>query len=146
MLVRDIMSKDPTCCTPYTNLDTVAKMMLNHNCGAIPVCDATHVSGLITDRDIICRVLAKGIRPDAVTARDAMSKPAYTVGDYDRIEVALAVMSRREIRRLPVVDDKGVIVGILSLADIAAHLPDTDVADLLRHVSRKISTLTNVAA
>jgi CBS domain-containing protein len=135
MLVRDVMTEDPTCCSPYTKLDIVAKMMLNHDCGAIPVWDGDRVVGIITDRDIVCRVVAKGMTPIAISARDAMSKPPYTIGPDEKIETALAVMGSHQVRRLPVVGEKGVVIGVVSLSDIAVHLPDSDVADLLRHVS-----------
>ncbi|HSP16592.1 MAG TPA: CBS domain-containing protein [Thermoanaerobaculia bacterium] len=146
MLVRDIMTKDPTCCTPYTKLDVVAKMMLNHDCGAIPVWDGDQVVGVITDRDIVCRIVAKSMTPVAMAARDAMTKPAYTIGQDEKIEAAGVIMGKRQLRRLPVVDEKGAVVGIVSLCDLAAHLPDTDAADLFRHVSRKTGVATNAAA
>jgi CBS-domain-containing membrane protein len=135
MLVRDVMTEDPTCCSPYTKLDIVAKMMLNHDCGAIPVWDGDRIVGIVTDRDIVCRVVAKGITPLAISARDVMTRPVYTIGTDERIDTALAIMGSRRVRRLPVVGEKGVVIGVVSLSDIAARLPDSDVADLLRHVS-----------
>ena len=146
MLVREVMTREPTCCNPHTKVDVVARIMLNHDCGAVPVCEGERVTGMITDRDIACRVVAKGITPVAASARDVMSKPAYTIGESDSIERALSVMGTRQIRRLPVVDSKGTIVGIVSVADIAAHLPDAEVADLVRHVSRKSGVVANAVA
>ena len=137
MLVNEIMTMAPTCCTPETRLDVVAKMMLNHDCGAIPVCDGDRLAGVITDRDIVLRAVARGMTPAAVAASEVMSRPVYTVREDEAVAVALATMQKRQIRRLPVVDDTGGLAGMISEADIAARLPDLEVANVVRHVSRK---------
>ncbi len=140
MLVKEIMTSAPTCCSPETRLDIVAKMMSNHDCGAIPVCDGDRLAGVITDRDIVCRAVAKGMTPVAIAASAIMSRPVYTVHADDRIESALIIMKTRHVRRLPVVDATGSIAGIVSQTDIAARLPDLEVASVVRHVSRKKGT------
>lgn len=137
MLVKEIMTTAPTCCSPETRLDIVARMMLNHDCGAIPVCDGDRLAGVITDRDIVVRAVAKGMTPVAVAASEVMSRPVYTVREDEDVDVALATMQKWQIRRLPVVDDNGALAGIITEADIAAHLPDLEVANVVRHVSRK---------
>ncbi len=137
MLVKDIMTTRPTCCTPETRLDVVAKMMLNHDCGAIPVCDGDRLAGMITDRDIVVRAVAKGMTPVAIAAADIMSRPVYTVREDETAEAALATMQKRRVRRLAVVDDMGALAGILAEADIARNLPDLEVAAALRNIVRK---------
>lgn len=114
MLVKEMMTSNPTCCTPETRLDIVAKMMLNHGCGAIPVCDGGRLAGMITDRDIVVRAVAKGMTPCAIAAADVMSKPVYTVRADQPIGAALAIMRERQVRRLPVVDDNGCLAGIVN--------------------------------
>lgn len=139
MLVRDIMTHAPSCCAPETRLDVVAKMMLNRDCGSIPVCNGDRVVGVITDRDITCRAVAKGMTPMAVSAADIMSKPVYTVREEDNIEVALSTMRKRHVRRLPVVDEHGSITGMVTGTDIAARLPDLEIADLVRQFAKSRS-------
>ncbi len=141
MLVREIMTPAPSCCTPETRLDVVAKMMLNHNCGAIPVCDGGRVVGLITDRDITCRAVAKGMTPMAVSAAQIMSRPAYTVRENEEVQAALTIMRQRRIRRLPVVYENGLIAGIVTETDIATHLPPLEIANLVRHVANRRATV-----
>jgi CBS domain-containing protein len=134
MLVKEIMTMAPTCCAPETRLDIVAKMMLNHNCGVIPVCDGHRLVGVITDRDIVCRAVAKGMTPLAIAAGEVMSKPVYTVREDENIEAALATMQKRRVRRLPVVEETGDMTGIITQSDIAGHVPDLELANLVRHI------------
>ncbi|MGE3706581.1 MAG: CBS domain-containing protein, partial [Vicinamibacterales bacterium] len=73
---RDLMTPDPACCSPHTTLDDVAKLMAQHDCGEIPIIDmADHPIGVITDRDIVCRVVADGKNPGAHTAEQYMTRP-----------------------------------------------------------------------
>jgi CBS domain-containing protein len=134
MLIKEIMCKAPTCCTPETMLPEIARMMLEHDCGAIPVCNGTALVGVITDRDIVCRAMA--IRPDLKTtpAADAMTSPVVTVNDNDSIQRAVSLMAENKVRRLPVVKD-GVLVGMLTQADLAEHLPLAEIGSLVRKVS-----------
>jgi CBS domain-containing protein len=79
MKVKDIMSTDPACCSPETKLQDVAKLMVEHDCGEIPVCDgAGRTVGVVTDRDIVCRMVAKGLDPTGRPARECMSSPVIT--------------------------------------------------------------------
>src|SRR5207244_1324834 len=79
-LARDVMTANPACCQPETPLDHVAKLMVQHDCGEIPVIDvAEQIVGVITDRDIVCRVVAEGKNPMAYTAETCMSQLVVTV-------------------------------------------------------------------
>ena len=79
-LARDVMTANPACCTPETPLEQVAKLMIQHDCGEIPVIDsAEQVVGVVTDRDIVCRMVAQGKNPLAYTAEICMSDPVITV-------------------------------------------------------------------
>ena len=122
MLVREMMTVNPSCCAPDTRLDVVAKMMMNHNIGAIPVCDGDRLAGMITDRDIVVRAVGKGMAPAAIAAADIMSKPVYTVREDETIDAALATMHKRQVRRLPVVDNDGFLAGIVTAADIQRRI------------------------
>ena len=81
MKVRDIMTRSPSCCAADTPLAEVAHMMVVHDCGEIPIVDAQNAPiGVVTDRDITCRVVATGKNPMEMTARDVMTSPCVTVG------------------------------------------------------------------
>jgi CBS domain-containing protein len=136
-LARDVMTPDPACCTPNTMLDDVAKMMVQNDCGEIPVIDSTdQVVGVITDRDIVCRVVAEGKNPIAYTAETCMSDPVVTVRDNTPIEEVLTTMEKHQIRRVPVVDERGCCAGMISQADVAWTGGARDVAEFVREVSR----------
>jgi CBS domain-containing protein len=135
---RDVMTPDPACCTPNTSVDDIAKMMVQNNCGEIPVIDtADRIVGVVTDRDIVCRVVAEGKNPVGYNAESCMSSSVVTVGEDSPIENVVATMERHQIRRVPVVAADGSCVGIISQADVARARPEHDVAELVREVSRK---------
>ena len=137
--VQEIMTEAPACCTPDTTLDVVAKMMVDNDCGEIPVVDRDQrVIGVITDRDIVCRAVAEGKNPTAYTAGSCMTQPAITVNENDPIDNVLTIMETHLIRRVPVVSDGGKSVGIVSQADLARTGPDQKVAELVREVSQGV--------
>ena len=134
---RDLMTPDPACCTANTTLDQVAKLMVENDCGEIPVIDVDDQPiGVVTDRDIVCRVVADGKNPMAYTADTCMSQPVVTVQAADSIETVVSVMERHQIRRVPVVDERGCCTGIISQADIARAEPVPEIGELVREVSR----------
>lgn len=134
---RDIMTADPARCSPWTTLDQVAKLMLQNNCGEIPIVDVSdRVIGVITDRDIVCRVVAEGRNPAAQTAEKWMSSPVVTVQPDALLREVVDTMERHQIRRVPVVDSSGCCAGIISQADVARFGREHDVAELVRTVSR----------
>ncbi|HEX9163288.1 MAG TPA: CBS domain-containing protein [Thermoanaerobaculia bacterium] len=135
MLVKEIMTKSPICCAPTDTLEQVAKVMLEHDCGAIPIFASTGLVGMITDRDIVCRAVATGTRTGASTASEIMSKPVFTVRDDDDVQNAVNLMKTKQVRRLPVVDKKGKVVGIVAPSDLAPIFASTNVGDFLLAVS-----------
>ena len=149
MKVRDIMTRNPVVCTPESVLPEVAKKMADNDCGAVPVVEnelSRKLVGIITDRDIVCRAVAKaGQNPLTLKARDAMSSPAKAVRPEDRLDECCRIMEKHQIRRIPVVDDGGACVGIVSLADVAAHTFRLTAAHVLREVSKPVRE-TAVAA
>jgi CBS domain-containing protein len=138
MQVKDIMTEKPACCTPDTKLQNVAQLMCEQNCGEIPVVDGTKTMkplGVITDRDIVCRTVAKGKNPLEITAKDCMTKPAITVSAESGIEECCQLMEQHQIRRIPVVDQNGACCGIIAQADVARCAPEHEAAILLKEVS-----------
>ena len=134
---RDVMTPNPVCCSPETPLDQVARLMRQNDCGEIPIVDSTdHPIGVVTDRDIVCRVVADGKNPMAYTAETCMSQAVVTVPADAPLEEVISAMERHQIRRVPVVDEKGCCTGIISQADVAWTGPQRKVAELVREVSR----------
>jgi len=137
-LARDVMTPDPACCTVSMTLDQVAKLMVQNDCGEIPVVDvAEHLVGVITDRDIVCRVVADGKNPMAHTAEQYMTQPVVSVTIDTPLAEIMHTMEIHQIRRLPVVDAEGCCVGIIAQADLAWTGREHDVAELVREVSRE---------
>ena len=140
---KDIMTPSPQCCTGETTLNEVANLMVEADCGEIPVTDSSNrLVGVITDRDIVCRAVAKGKNPSAVTAAEIMSEPVVCVTEDSSLEDVMAVMEENQIRRVPVVDASGCCCGIISQADVALSSSDK-AGELVREVSKGGSSLTH---
>jgi CBS domain-containing protein len=136
---RDVMTPDPACCTAGTSVEEVAKLMVQNDCGEIPIVDtADHVIGVVTDRDIVCRVVAQGKNPIGHTAEECMSRSVITVDPETPLEEVVATMEKHQIRRVPVMDD-GCCAGIISQADLARTESEHEVAELVREVSQETS-------
>ena len=136
-LAREVMTENPACCTPDTPLDQVAMLMREHDCGEIPVIDpAEQPIGVVTDRDIVCRVVADGKNPMAYPAGICMSQPVATVPVDAPLGDVIATMELHQVRRVPVVDELGRCVGMISQADLAWTSGKRDLADLVREISR----------
>jgi CBS domain-containing protein len=134
---RDVMTQDPACCKPTTPLHEVAKLMADNDCGEIPVVDpAERLVGVVTDRDIVCRIVAEGKNPSAATAESCMSSPVVTVRADATLDDVVSLMEQHQIRRVPVVDGSDTCIGIISQADVSRTGAPRDVADLVREVSR----------
>jgi CBS domain-containing protein len=138
MRVKEIMTSDPACCTAETPLPEVARMMIENDCGEIPIIDnqASNVPiGVVTDRDIVCRTVANGINPVELTAADCMSKPIVTVTPDMSLEECCRIMEQKQIRRVPVVDARGSCCGIVALADIALQAKESVAGEIVKAVS-----------
>ena len=138
MNVKDLMTPDPACCTTDTSLPEVARLMVGNDCGEIPVVEDNITKipiGVVTDRDIVCRVIAKDQNPLEMTAGTCMSKPVVTVTPHMSLEECCRLMEEKLVRRLPVVDDGGTCVGIVSVADIALHTGKNVAGHIVREVS-----------
>lgn len=138
MKVSELMTLDPTCCTPGTSLEAVARLMVDCDCGAIPVVGdlaSRFPIGMVTDRDIVTRIVAAGKNPLEHTAGDCMSLPAITVTADTDLGDCLDLLEINQIRRVIVVDKEGRVTGILAQADVAVHLSKRKAGELLRELS-----------
>lgn len=140
MQAQEIMTSQPACCTPQTGLRDVARMMVEHDCGAIPVVQSDqdrHLVGMITDRDIVCRSVAEGKNPLGLTAADCMSDTIVAVTTVTDLEDCCRIMEEHQIRRIPVVDDAGQCCGMVAQADVAQRVPGGQAARFVKELSRQ---------
>lgn len=135
MEIRELMTKDPVCCSPSDSVKEAASLMVGNDCGQIPVIDAEGgLVGVITDRDIACRCVAQGKSAETLV-EDIMSASPITVTIDASVAECCKKMEDNQVRRLPVVDDAGKCCGIVSQADIARHAGEHQTGDLVREVS-----------
>ena len=143
-IAKEIMTPAPQCCSGETTLNEVANLMVEADCGEIPVTDSSNrLIGVITDRDIVCRVVAKGKNPSEVTAKECMTEPVVVVNEDTKLEDVVAVMEENQIRRVPVVDATGCCCGIISQADIAMCGTESQAGELVREVSKDTLGVTH---
>ena len=146
MRVKQIMTPDPASCTPETSVGEAATLMRDHDCGSIPVVENTSSSrlvGTVTDRDLAIRVLATGRGPD-VLVREVMTPDPVTCVPEDEVEDLRQVMIERQVRRVPVVDTEGKLVGIVAQADVAREdgaASDREVGRIVEAISEPRSDL-----
>lgn len=134
---RDVMSSDCTCIGENDSILDAAKQLAERNVGSMPICgEDDRLKGMVTDRDIVVKVLAQGKDPSTTMAGELGQGDAKTVtiGADDSIDDALQTMIEHKVRRLPVIDGHD-LVGIVSQADIATNLDDDKVGDLLQAIS-----------
>jgi len=147
MQVNEVMTADPACCISETTLEEVALMMIDHDCGEIPVVENKETKlpiGVITDRDIVCRAVARGLNPLDLTVADCMSQPCVTVTPDMSVEECSWIMEENKIRRVPVVDADGSCCGIVALADIALHAKKSVAAEVVKEVSEPTASAAAV--
>lgn len=138
MTVQEIMTSEPQCCTPETGLREVGKMMSDCDCGAIPVVEnmnSMRAVGVITDRDIVVRVIATGQDCQQARVEQAMTSSIVTARPDQDILEAEGTMKEHQVRRLVVADEDGRCVGILAQADIARHRSEMETGDVVEMIS-----------
>jgi CBS domain-containing protein len=134
------MTEEPACCTPEQTVREAAELMRDNDCGCVPVVEdseTNRIVGLVTDRDITCRCTAEGKGPDT-SVREVMSKDPKCCGPDDNVEMVEKIMAEAQVRRVPVVDDRGCCVGIIAQADLALDeraASDRDVGQVVEHIS-----------
>ena len=119
MKVKDAMHKGVEWVEPTMSLVEIAAKMLNSDIGAIPIGENDRLIGMVTDRDIVIRGVAKGAAISGLTARDVMTKGIVYCRDDEELDDALRIMEQKKLRRLPVLDENKRMVGMLSLGDLS---------------------------
>ena len=133
--IRDVMTSNPTTCEPQASVVDAAKVMAQEDVGSIPTVEGDRLVGVVTDRDIVIRVVAEGREPQSVTVGDVASRDLVTVSPADDLDRALELMAENQVRRLPVVDgDK--LVGIVAQRDVALQGADRETGQVVEQISR----------
>ena len=129
------MTKNLAICAPTTPLRLVAQLMSDHDCSAIPIVDSGKLAGLVTDRDIACRAVARGMNAAEVPASAAMSRCIIAVGPDEPLDRAIELMEDNGIHHLAVVDRTGTLIGILAQSDLGRRLTNREFGELARRTS-----------
>ena len=135
MKIRDAMTFDPVTCEPGETLRVVATRMLDHDCAAVPIVRSGELVGIVTDRDIVSRAVARGWNTAEIPAAVVMSTPLVAVHPDDTFDSAIRMMTENHVHHLPVIDDDGRLVGIVAQSDLGRRLPDSDLGHLARGTS-----------
>lgn len=139
--IQDLMTSHPRVCTPADVVVDVARVMRDADVGSLPVVDGPEslkLIGMVTDRDIVCRVVAEGLANAPVA--QAMSQGVVALTCSDTVDQAVHLMGAHQVRRLPVVDGDGCVVGIVAQADLAlANQQQGDLEDELAEVIEEVS-------
>jgi CBS domain-containing protein len=138
MQAQELMTRDPACCTPEDSAQKAAELMSQHDCGAIPVVDdeqSRHLCGMITDRDIAIRGVARGRGADTKVA-DLMTNDVECCSADSDIKEVERVMTSRQVRRVPIIDADGELIGIVSQADLAtSDIDEEEVGIVIERIS-----------
>jgi CBS domain-containing protein len=134
----EIMTRDPACCSATDTVKKAAELMRDVDVGPIPVLDKdSNLTGIVTDRDLVLNVLARGLDAEETKVSEAMTNDPVSCRENEPIEDAMEKMETYQIRRLPVVDSSGHVVGIIAQADIATRIQDPEVTgEVVQEVSK----------
>jgi CBS domain-containing protein len=134
--IHDLMTSNPSTIEPDKTVADAAKLMRDEDAGLIPIVEGQKLAGTITDRDIAIRVVAEGKDPQSSTVRDVMTSRLVTVDPDQDLDEALRLMAEHQVRRLPVVEEDGKLVGIVAQADIAKHTSDAQTGEVVQQISQ----------
>jgi CBS domain-containing protein len=139
MKSKDVMTKDPACCVASNTVLQCAEMMKTHDVGSMPIVESEgsrRLVGILTDRDIVVKVVAEGLAPDATPIGDVMSREPVVVRPDEELDQTMERMKDRQVRRVPVVDEQNRLVGIIAQADVATHGQDNKkTGEMVREIS-----------
>lgn len=134
--IRELMSSNPCAIDADKPVAYAAKMMKQEDVGLAPVVEGDRLVGTLTDRDIVVRVVAEGKDPQTVAVREVASTDLVTIDPQQDLDEALQLMASKQVRRLPVVEQDGRLVGVLAQADIAREAKDKQTGQLVEDISQ----------
>jgi CBS domain-containing protein len=132
MKAKDIMTKNPKCVTPETSVREAARLMKQEDVGVLPVVErdgSDRLVGIVTDRDIAIRHVAEGHDSSSCPVREAMTSNVRTARENDDVNDVMDVMGKEQIRRIPVINERGALIGIVAQADIVREARDDKKAE-----------------
>jgi CBS domain-containing protein len=132
--VREVMTSNPESCSPQASVVDAAKVMAKEDVGPIPVVDSGRLVGILTDRDIVVRVVAEGRDPQSTSVGEVASADLATVSPDEDLDRALQLLTERQVRRLPVVEGE-TLVGVVAQADIARQGDDRTTGQVVEQIS-----------
>jgi CBS domain-containing protein len=133
--VQEAMTSNPTAITPDTTVQEAARLMKTEDVGALPIVEDGRLTSVVTDRDLAIRGVAEGLEP-GTPVRELASKNVVTIDAQQSLEEAARVMAEHQVRRLPVVEEDGRLVGMLAQADVAAVGHDTLTGEVVQKISQ----------
>ena len=133
--IREVMTSEVKACEPNTTVAEAAKLMAKEDIGPVPVVEEGRLTGIVTDRDIVVRVVAEGRDPNSTTVGEIASSDLVTVSPDDDLDAALQQLARKQVRRIPVVEGDR-LVGIVAQADIARLGSDAKTGEVVEEISR----------
>ena len=133
--IRDIMTSNPSTVEPDKTVVDAARIMKQEDAGVVPVTENGRLTGMVTDRDIAIRVVAEGRDPQSTPVREVASKDLVTVDPQQDLDEALRLMAQHQVRRLPVVEEDGRLVGVVAQADVARHGDDAKTGQVVQEIS-----------
>jgi CBS domain-containing protein len=132
-----LMTRGVTCIDESATVHSAAERLAEAGVGVLPVCDKLgRLSGMLTDRDIVVRVIAQGLDPRRTAVSRCLEREPVGLGSWETATTAVRRMAEHRIRRLPVVDDRGRLAGIVGQSDLAAHVPASELVTLDREIAR----------
>ena len=134
--IREVMTSNPCTIDADKPVSYAAKMMRDEDVGLAPVVEGDRLVGTLTDRDIAIRVVAEGRDPDSTKAKDVASKDVVTVDPQQDLDEALSLMAEHQVRRLPVVEEDGRVVGVVAQADVARLADDRKTGEVVERISQ----------
>jgi CBS domain-containing protein len=134
--IKEVMTSNPATVESGASVVEAAGLMRDENTGIVPVVENGLLVGTVTDRDIVVRLIAEGRDPQSVAAREIASTDLVTVDPQQDLDEALRLMASYQVRRLPVVEEDGRLVGVVSQADVAREAKDTQTGQLVEEISK----------
>jgi len=134
--IRDLMTPNPRTLESGSSVVEAARLMRDEDAGIVPIVEGDRLVGTVTDRDVAVRVVAEGKSPESTTVGEISSRELVTVDPQQDLDEALRLMARHQVRRLPVVEEDGKLVGIVAQADVAKHASNKQTGDLVEDISK----------
>jgi CBS domain-containing protein len=134
--IREVMTSNPSSVEPSQSVADAARLMKQEDVGVTPVVEGGRLVGTLTDRDIVVRVVAEGKDPQSVTVRDVASTDLVTVDPQQDLDQALRLMAQHQVRRLPVVEEGGRLVGVVAQADVARQADESQTGRMVEDISK----------